>query len=84
MLVTWERHKQVHRIVVPRLEVFSLTGEEPAVAACVCVCVWSVHVHSCMQAEYNSDLVLSCEALAWSLPASLVRSSQLPPHTRTH
>ena len=32
MLVTWERHKQVHRIVAPRPELFSLTGEEPAVA----------------------------------------------------
>ena len=32
MLVTWERHKQVRRIVTPRPELFSLTGEEPAVA----------------------------------------------------
>ena len=31
-LVMWERHKQVCRIVAPRLELFSLTGEEPAVA----------------------------------------------------
>ena len=32
MLVTWERHKQVHRIVALRLQLFSLTGEELAVA----------------------------------------------------
>ena len=32
MFVTWERYKQVHRIVAPRLDLFSLTGEEPAVA----------------------------------------------------
>ena len=31
-LVPWERHKQVRGIVAPRLELFSLTGEEPAVA----------------------------------------------------
>ena len=31
-LVTWKRHKQVCRIVAPRLELFSLTGEEPAMA----------------------------------------------------
>ena len=31
-LVMWERHKQVCRIVAPRPELFSLTGEEPAVA----------------------------------------------------
>ena len=32
MFVTWERHKQVRRIVTPRLDLFSLTREEPAVA----------------------------------------------------
>ena len=32
MFLMWERHKQVRRVVAPRLELFSLTGEEPAVA----------------------------------------------------